>query len=213
MRRPFFDKVFAAITAAGTNFTLTAEGSSYLFHVDAESGDLISDHFGGPATDFTPPAYILPYGWHAELANLRREFPDIGRSDFRLPAIHIEHADGDTVSAFQYQSHQIVQGKPSIPGFPATYGEAGDVTTVIVQMYDNVSDVSAALSYSVFPKYNAIARSFSISNNGTGDIVIERASSFSTDFPNMDLEMIEPHGDWSREFQTVKRKIDYGETT
>ena len=87
------------------------------------------------------------------------------------------------------------------------------MTTIIVQLYDNVSDVSAALSYSVFPQYNAIARSFSITNNGTGDIFIDRASSFSTDFPNVDLEMIEPYGDWSHEFNTVKRKIDYGETT
>jgi len=187
---------------------------SYLFHVDTESGDLISDHFGGPTDDFTPPAYILPSGWVAgEIGNERREFPDIGRGDFRLPAIHIEHADGDTISAFRYQSHDIVQGKPSLPGLPATYGEAGDVTTVTVHMYDNVSDVSAALMYSIFPKYNAIARSFSIANNGTADIVIERASSFSTDFPNLDLEMIEPHGDWSHEFQTVRRKIDYGETS
>ncbi|KAJ4361981.1 hypothetical protein N0V83_010922 [Neocucurbitaria cava] len=202
-----------AITATGTNFTLSADGMAYLFHVDTDSGDLISDHFGGPATDFTPPATILPYGWHDEKANTRREFPDIGRSDFRLPAIHIEHADGDTVSAFLYQSHEIVQGKPALPGLPATYGEAGNVTTLIVQLYDNVSDVSAALSYSVFPQYNAIARSFSITNNGTTDIVIERAASFSTDFPNVELEMIEPHGDWSHEFNTVRRKVDYGETS
>jgi alpha-galactosidase len=192
---------------------MTGDGMSYLFHVDTESGDLISDHFGGPTTDFTPPAFILPYGWHAEQSNTRREFPDIGRSDPRLPAIHIEHADGDTVSAFLYQSHRIVEGKPSIPGLPATYGEAGDVTTIIVQLYDNVSDVSAALSYSIFPQYNAIARSFTITNNGTGDIFIDRASSFSTDFPNVELEMIEPYGDWSHEFNTVKRKLDYGETT
>ncbi|KAF2032374.1 alpha-galactosidase [Setomelanomma holmii] len=206
-----------AISASGTNFTLAADGMSYLFHVDTDSGDLVSDHFGGPLSDFTPPANILPWGWNDELSNFRREFPDVGRSDFRLPAIHIEHADGDTVSAFRYQSHNITQGKPSIPGLPATYGGSGDVTTFIVQLYDNVSDVSAALSYSVFPKYNAIARSFSITNhgltNGSGAIVIERAASFSTDFPNVDLEMIEPHGDWSHEFQTVRRKIDYGETS
>ncbi|KAA8624858.1 GalA Alpha-galactosidase [Pyrenophora tritici-repentis] len=202
-----------SIKAAGTNFTLTADGMSYLFHVDTKTGDLISDHFGGPTTDFTPPAKINPSGWVDKLGNTRREFPDIGRGDFRLPAIHIEHADGDTVTAFRYQSHEIVDGKPGLPKLPATYGKVGDVTTVIVHMYDNVSDVSAALSYSIFPRYNAIARSFSISNNGSSDIVIERASSFSTDFPNLELEMIEPYGDWSHEFQTVKRKIDYGETS
>lgn len=86
-----------------------------------------------------------------------------------------------------------------------------------VNLYDNVSDVSAALSYSVFPKYNAIARSFTITNggsmNGSGDIIIQRAASFSLDLPNLDLDMIEPHGDWSHEFQQVRRKIDFGQTT
>ncbi|KAH8701287.1 Melibiase-domain-containing protein [Phaeosphaeriaceae sp. PMI808] len=206
-----------AITAAGTNFTLNAEGMSYLLHVDKKSGELVSDHFGGPANDFIPPANPFFAGWNAELANLRREFPDIGRSDFRSPAIHIEHADGDTVSAFRYKSHNITSGKPLLPGLPATFGGAGNVTTLIVQLYDNVSDVTAALSYSVFPQHNAIARSFQITNHGSanssGNIVIERAASFSTDFPNGEFEMIEPHGDWSHEFQTVRRKIDYGTTS
>jgi alpha-galactosidase len=215
--------MMTAITATGGNFSLSADGMSYLFHVDTKTGDLVSDHFGGPASDFLPPANPLNWGWNADMANTRREFPDLGRSDPRLPAIHIEHADGDTVSAFRYKSHNITQGKPSLPGLPATFGGAGNVTTLIIQLYDNVSDVSA-LSYSIFPGYNALARSFTITNhasnssasNGTnapGAIIIDRAASFSTDFPNMDLEMIEPHGDWSHEFQTVRRKIDYGRTS
>ena len=117
------------------------------------------------------------------------------------------------MSAFLYQSHKIMPGKPSIPGFPATYGNDSDVTTLQVQLYDNVSDVGAVLSYSIFPKYNAIARSFKITNNGTDDIIIERAASFSFDFPNLDFEVIEPHGDWYHEMNTVRRKVDYGETS
>ncbi|KAF9736530.1 alpha-galactosidase 2 [Paraphaeosphaeria minitans] len=202
-----------AISVDGTNFTLAGDNVSYLFHVDTESGELISDHYGAPVDDFTPPAFVLPWGWHDNLATLRREFPDVGRSDPRLPAIHIEHPDGDTVTALLYKSHQLVQGKPELPGLPATYGNDSDVSTLQVHLYDNVSDVSAVLSYSIFPKYNAIARSFSVTNNGTGNISIERAASFSTDFPNLDLDMIEVQGDWSHEFNRVKRKIDYGETT
>lgn len=197
----------------GTNFTLTGDNVSYLFHVDPASGDLVSDHFGGPTTDFIPPAYLSPNGWNDELANTRREFPDVGRSDFRLPAIHIQHADGDTVSEFLYQSHEIIQGKPALPGLPATYGDEGEVTTLIVTLYDNYSDVTAALSYSIFPEYNAIARSFQLTNNGSDAIGIERAASFSTDLPNLDLDMIEVQGDWAHEFNRVKRTVDFGETT
>jgi alpha-galactosidase len=194
------------------NFTLTADNMSYLFHVDPSTLELISDHFGGPTDDFLPPAYINPSGWSDDLTNVRREFPDIGRSDFRLPAIHILHAGGDTVSEFSYQTHEVVAGKPSLQGLPATYGNDSDVSTLLVHLYDNYSDVAAVLSYSVFPRYNAIARSFQISNNGSSNISIERGASFSTDLPNLDLDLIELQGDWAHERNRVRRKVQYGET-
>jgi alpha-galactosidase len=192
---------------------LTGASSSYLFHVDPASGDLLSDHFGGPATDFVNPAYINPSGWVHDIGNNRREFPDSGRGDFRLPAIHIQHADGDTVSAFVYQSHEISDGKPNVTGLPSTYGNASDVSTLTVNLYDNYSDISAVLYYSIFPQYNAIARSFSITNNGTANISIERAASFSLDLPNLDLNMLELQGDWSHEMNRVIRPVQYGETS
>jgi alpha-galactosidase len=173
----------------------------------------VSNHFGGLVDEFVDPPAINPSGWNDNLGNLRREFPDIGRSDFRLPAIHISHADGNTVTALTYRSHEVVDGKPSLPGLPATYGDDDDVSTIIVHLYDNVSDVAAALSYSMFPKYNAVARSFKISNNGTEEITIERAASFSVDLPNIELDMIELQGDWSHEMNKVKRPVQYGETS
>ena len=191
---------------------MTGDGVSYLFHVDPTSGDLVSDHFGGPADDFTPPETILPSGWSDGLTNTRREFPDVGRSDYRLPAIHISHADGNTVSAFVYTSHEIVEGKPGLPGLPATYGNASSVSTLIVKLYDNYSDIEAALSYSIFPKYNAVVRSFQLHNNGTEAFSLERAASFSVDMPNLDLNMIELQGDWAHEMNRVVRKVQYGET-
>jgi hypothetical protein len=191
---------------------LTGDGVSYLFHVDPKSGDLISDHFGAPTTDFVPPAPISTQGWHDGLVNVRREFPDVGRSDMRLPAVHIKHADGNTVSAFTYRSHELVEGKPPLPGLPATWGNASDVSTLLVTLYDNYSDVTAVLSYSIFPRYDAVVRSFQLHNNGSDDLVLERAASFSTDLPNLDLNMIALQGDWSHEMNRVVRKVQYGES-
>jgi alpha-galactosidase len=203
-----------AITATGTNFTLTGNDASYLFHVDPSTGDLISDHFGGPSDGFLAPSTLFQGGWSDGQTNTRREFPDSGRSDFRLPAIHILHSStGATVSALTYRSHRILSGdKPALPGLPATYGNASAVTTLVVQLYDDYSDVSAALSYSIFPEYNAVARSFQIANNGTGEIVIERAASFSVDLPNWELQMLELQGDWAHEMNRVLRRVEYGET-
>lgn len=77
-------------------------------------------------------------------------------------------------------------------------------------MYDNYSSVAADLSYSIFPKYDAIVRSVNITNMGEGDITIERLASFSVDLPHDDYDMIELRGDWAREGMRLRRKVDYG---
>ena len=47
---------------------------------------------------------------------------------------------------------------------------------------------------------------------GSHDIVIKRASSFSIDLPNWDLNMIELWGDQAHEMNQIRRNIDFGET-
>lgn len=141
---------------------------------------------------------------------MRRELPDLGRGDFRSPAIQIRQSEGYTVSDFQYQSHRLVNGKPALKGLPSTFGEDGDVSTLIVHMYDNYSSVAADLSYSVFPKYDAVVRSVNITNMGKGNITVEKLASLSVDLPYGDYDMLELKGDWAREGMRVRRKVDFG---
>lgn len=140
----------------------------------------------------------------------RREFPDLGRGDFRVPAFVIRQGEGTTVTDFQYKSHNLVKGKPPIPGLPSTFGEDDDVSTLIVHMYDNYSSIAADLSYSIFPRYDAIARSVNITNQGTGNITVEKLASMSVDLPYDKLEMVELKGDWAREGMRVQRSIEFG---
>jgi alpha-galactosidase len=64
----------------------------------------------------------------------------------------------------------------------------------------------------VFPENNAIARCFSITNQGIADIVIERAASFSVDVATeeWDWDMIYLCGDWAREGRRERRKVQFG---
>ena len=195
--------------ATGTSFALNGNNVSYRFHVDADSGDLISDHFGARVTE-DPPAEPTPNsgGW-ASQAHLRREFPEAGRADFRVPAVQIKQADGYVISDFRYRSHSVRDGKPALEGLPSTFGSDDNVKTLNVRMYDEVSCVTADLSYSVFPKHDAIARSVKITNDGERDIVIERLST-SFDLPYDEYEFLGLHGDWSRERLRIRRKVDPG---
>jgi alpha-galactosidase len=202
---------FTAIHVDGTSFALNGDNVSYRFHVDNITGDLINDHYGGPVAEDTITAEIGPVqGWVGLLGRVRREFPDHGRGDFRLPAFQIQQASGTTVTDFRYKSHELVEGKPSLHGLPSTFGDAGDVSTLVVHMYDNYSSIAADLTYSVFPKYDAIVRSVNITNKGNTTINLKKASSWSVDLQQENLDMIEIKGDWAREGMRVRRKVDFG---
>lgn len=149
-------------------------------------------------------------GWVGLPGRVRREFPDLGRGDFRSPAVRIRQTAGYTVSELQYQSHEVVAGKPSLPGLPALFGSDQDVSTLVVRMYDNYSAIEVDLSYSVFPAYDAIVRSVNITNMGEGNITVEKLASFSVDLPYTELDMIELRGDWARENMRTRRKVEYG---
>ncbi|KAI9926942.1 hypothetical protein ASPWEDRAFT_177396 [Aspergillus wentii DTO 134E9] len=200
-----------AVVVDGTAFTLNGDNVSYRFHVDNSTGDLLSDHFGGSITGPLPMEPTPEVnGWVGMPGRVRREFPDSGRGDFRIPAVRVRQSAGYTVSDLQYQSYSVVKGKPALSGLPATFGNDQDVSTLVVHLYDNYSSVAADLTYSVFPKYDAIVRSVNITNKGTGNITIEGLASLSVDLPYEDLDMISLRGDWAREARRERRKVEYG---
>ncbi|KAL5342685.1 Melibiase-domain-containing protein [Aspergillus crustosus] len=200
-----------SVTVNGTSFALNGRNVSYLFHVDESTGELRSEHFGGLVTGQIPndPAPIVD-GWTGMPDRVRCEFPDQGRGDFRIPAVRITQAEGHTVSAFKYQSHEVLEGKPALPGLPATFGDAGHATTLVVHLYDKYSNVAADLTYTVFPEFDAIVRSASVSNKGKESITVESLASVSVDFPSEEFETISLHGDWVRETHRQRQKLGYG---
>lgn len=141
---------------------------------------------------------------------VRREFPDTGRGDFRVPAVRIRQTEGYAVSALLYDSHEVVEGKPELPGLPSLFGEAGEASTLVVHLYDNYSAVAADLSYSVFPGFDAVVRSVNITNHGEGNITVEDLASMSVDYDLQELEMVSLRGDWAREANRQRRPVDYG---
>ena len=198
-----------AIVVNDRSFALNGTSFSYRFHVDDATGDLILDHFGGIVTE-DPIAQIESNGggWSAQ-EHLRRELPDLGRGDFRTPAVRIKH-NGHAVTQFKYDSHSIIQGKPDLPGLPSTFGGEDEVTTLVIHTYDSVGSIAADLSYSIFPKHDAIARSVKITNKSQKEISVEKLASFSVDLHSDEYDMLYLQGEWARECTRTRRKVDYG---
>ncbi|KAI6762273.1 hypothetical protein HG531_002826 [Fusarium graminearum] len=198
------------IVVDGTSFALNGKNVSYRFHVDSATGDLLLDHFGSRVTE-NPIAQIQSNGggWSTQ-AHLRREFPDLGRGDFRTPAVHIKHAKGFTVCDFRYKSYTITKGKPALEKLPCTFGSDDDVSTLVIHLCDEQSSVGADLSYSIFPNSDAIVRNVRVINNSDDVIVVEKLASFSVDFPHDEYDMLHLRGEWTRECNRTRRKVEYG---
>lgn len=197
----------------GRSFALNGHNLSYRFHVDETTGDLISDHFGGLAsasiTSREPPA--RNGGW-STMGTLRREFPDLGRGDFRTPAFRIGRASagGSTVTALKYHSHRVLPGKPELDGLPSTRAAEGEAETLLVRLVDETSKLAAELSYTVFPARDAVARSVKIVNEGEEEVMVEKLASMSVDLPYGEYDMISLRGEWTRECSLSRRAVDYG---
>lgn len=202
------------IAPDGLAFALNGQGTSYRFHVDLNSGDLISSHFGG-AIDEDGPGIPRSFGvWSPKDHARRREIPDLGRGDFRVPAVHIRHAKGHTVSRFRYKSHTVARGKPRLERLPCTFGDDDEVETLVVTLHDEASEMFAHLSYSVFAEHDTIVRSVRITNGGTHAVTIEKLASMSFDLPatadNLGYHLVGLHGEWGRERQRIRSEIRPG---
>lgn len=144
-----------------------------------------------------------------ELGRVPREFPDLGRGDFRLPAVRVRHGKGEVVTRFRFKDHEVVEGKPGLEGLPSTTGSKIDASTLIIHLADEVAQLDAYLSYTIFSASPAIARSIRLLNRGNENVVVEQAS-VSLDMPSMHYDMIHLSGDWASEASLVRRKVQLG---
>lgn len=109
-----------------------------------------------------------------------------------------------------YDSHNITTGKPALKGLPSTFAADAEVETLTLTLVDKTAKLSVDLHYTIFPQLNAITRSFVITNNGTAEVTLERAASFSVDMEEREWEMVYLAGDWTREGVKHRRKVEHG---
>ena len=76
-----------------------------------------------------------------------REYPAYGSGDMRYPAFQILQSNGSRITDFTYISHKIMEGKPELPGLPATYTEdPKEAQTLEILLRDELIQVDLLLS-------------------------------------------------------------------
>lgn len=145
------------------------------------------------------------------LEHLKQEYPSYGSGDLRYPAFEISQVNGSTITDFQYVSHTITSGKPTLANLPATYVEDdNEATTLEVLLHDDLINTDLILSYTIYENRPVITRNARFINKGEDTITLTNAMSSSVDLPDFDYEMVELCGAWARERNVKVRKLQEG---
>jgi alpha-galactosidase len=129
-------------------------------------------------------------GREFSLDTIPLEYPVYGSTDFRSPALEVfQPEDGSRILNLRFKDHEIVDGKPSLAGLPATWVEIEtEAETLIIGLEDSKLDLRLELSYTAFADHPAIARSARIVHRGTSPLTLRRALSCSVDFSSSQTE-------------------------
>ncbi len=190
-------------------FKLDTPNTSYLMRVIAD-GYLMHLHWGRRVTDADLP-YLTE--WYParyqqdcsqssrtfQMCEFRQEFPGCDVTDFRAGAVQLSGEDGTAATDFRYCGHEILRGKPAIPGLPATFAQEDRAQTLIIRMRESVTQVDALLYYTVFADRDVIVRHVALINCAESPVKIGRLYSSCVDFKPGDYELIHFYGSWSNE--------------
>lgn len=139
------------------------------------------------------------------------EYSVNGSGDFRISALAIRNADGNTVTDIRYVSHKIYPGKPSLSPLPSLYLNRDDeADTLEILTEDKVTGAEVTLIYTAFRETDAITRSVRVTNASRNDMDIERVFSMCLDLPTMDFDFITLYGRHNKERCREQRKLAHG---
>ena len=147
---------------------------------------------------FSPSPLEFFYNRSVSLDTLPQEFPSFGYTDFRIPAIIVEQENGSRISDFRYSSYQITNSKPKISNMPSIHDD-GKVTTLIIDLVDEVINVVAHLIYNVYEERNVLTRHVIIENKGKEKIKLTKVMSMSFDMHDANFNFMQLHGTHCKE--------------
>ena len=199
-------------------FHLQTDAFSYVVQV-LDSQHLVHGYFGKKINHFDSSNKIVyldrafspsPFDGNRtfSLDTLPLEYSSNGLGDFRTSAIDLRNEFG-TALDLKYKTHRIFKGKKEIPGLPASFGSEDAVETLEIDLFDELTDVTVTLSYSVFTAANYLARS-AVIKTGQHPTRIEKALSFTIDVPHMDFNVHTLTGRYAYEKEWTVTPLPYG---
>ena len=145
------------------------------------------------------------------LSSVCAEYPAGGTGDMRESCLRVRSENGADACELFYESYRIEDGKPGIPGLPASFaGDEEGVETLVITLCDPVLNLAVDLYYSVFPKEDVIARSARIRNEGSAHLELLEALSACLDRDYEDEEVLTLSKSWARERHIQRTPLPFG---
>ena len=199
-------------------FHLKSRDFSYILQV-LDEGYVVHRYFGKKIKRFSPDNKITyldrafsPNPTSQDrtfsLDTLALEYSSNGLGDFRTAAIEVRNAKG-TALDLRYQGHRIFKGKKELAGLPASFGNEEQVETLEVDLYDQLTEVTVTLTYSLFEEANFLARSALI-QTGKQAIQLEKALSLTLDLPHKDFTIHSLTGRYGYEKEWTRMPLTQG---
>ena len=199
-------------------FHLKSRDFSYILQV-LDEGYVVHRYFGKKVRTFSPDNKITyldrafsPNPTSQDrtfsLDTLALEYSSNGLGDFRTSAIEVRNAKG-TALDLRYQGHRIYKGKKELAGLPASFGNEEQVETLEVDLYDQLTEVTVTLTYSLFEEANFLARSALI-QTGKQAIQLEKALSLTLDLPHKDFTIHSLTGRYGFEKEWTQTSLTQG---
>ena len=184
-----------ALNTKNTTYQIGINEKGFLLHLyygpsaQADMSNLLTYSFrGGHGTPYdykANPVFSCDFS--------PQEYSCQGSGDYRNHAFRMHDEKGIAGCDLRYKEHQIYDGKYSISGLPASYGD-GKVWTCEILLEDKRAEVEVVLKYGVFYEEDIITRSVEVRNVGQKNIYLNKVMSASFDFITGEYDLIHFYG-------------------
>lgn len=142
---------------------------------------------------------------------LCQEYPTGCGTDYRIPAVSAIYDDGSRTVELDYESYNVIAGKPSLKGLPATYVEEDEeADTLEIVLRDKIKGMKVVLQYTAYNELDVITRNVKVINESNARIILEKVVSANVDFEKSDFDMITLPGAWARERHIERNHLRSG---
>ncbi|MEG0256405.1 alpha-galactosidase [Vagococcus sp.] len=211
---------FIRFNSENNTFTLSNNHITYIMEI-VEHTYLVHRYWGKQITDYhfsnrpllkKKTFAATPNNEKPEISPefLPFEFPFPHQGDYRNSAVQILQENTNEITRFCYNSHEIQNDAIELTDLPHARNTDEQAQTLIIYLYDQISEIELALYYTIFENSSVIVRSSRVKNIGAQSIKVTKLLSASIDTRYDQQLSTTFYGTHQKEFQLNRSQIQHG---